>query len=65
MRSNKRKKQALVDKYGKRCYYCNASPKRLTVDHKKPRSKGGSNSMWNLVLACLLCNRKKGNHYGK
>jgi 5-methylcytosine-specific restriction endonuclease McrA len=43
------------------CQYCGAKPgtKELTIDHVVPRSKGGTSSWDNCVLACLDCNRKK------
>ena len=31
-----------------------------TIDHKIPKSKGGTNKPENLVLACSSCNSKKG-----
>lgn len=31
-----------------------------TVDHFKPRAKGGENAMWNLLLAHGGCNRARG-----
>lgn len=34
---------------------------RLEMDHVVPRSKGGSDSVNNLVLSCRDCNEKKGN----
>lgn len=37
-------------------------PNRLTVDHIKPVSLGGSRgAMFNLRLACFQCNQEKGN----
>jgi 5-methylcytosine-specific restriction endonuclease McrA len=33
---------------------------KLTIDHIKPRSKGGKNTWFNLVTACKKCNQKKG-----
>jgi hypothetical protein len=55
------------DKY--RCRYCKAavcnpspdlSPDRwATVDHVRPRSQGGKNTMKNLVTACQRCNQRK------
>ena len=31
-----------------------------TIDHRTPRIRGGSHQPWNLVLACRLCNSRKG-----
>lgn len=46
-----------------RCQYCGKQPgqAQLSVDHVIPRSKGGGTSWENCVLACLRCNRRKGN----
>ena len=33
----------------------------LTIDHVKPKSKGGKNTWINLVTCCGSCNLKKGN----
>lgn len=41
------------------CQYC-GSPKRLTLDHVMPRSRGGSHTWDNVVAACETCNSKKG-----
>lgn len=44
------------------CYYCGKhinSPGDLTVDHKKPVSRGGKTIKTNLVIACLHCNWEK------
>ena len=45
------------------CQYCGKSAPDvvLEVDHIKPVSKGGNNSMLNLVTACFECNRGKTN----
>ncbi|MEQ9359741.1 HNH endonuclease [Coleofasciculus chthonoplastes] len=42
-----------------RCQYC-GSPKRLTLDHVIPRSKGGNHRWDNVVTACQRCNSQKG-----
>jgi ssDNA-binding Zn-finger/Zn-ribbon topoisomerase 1 len=46
-----------------KCVYCGRSPKedgvKLEVDHLFPKSKGGSDSMDNLVAACWECNQGK------
>jgi 5-methylcytosine-specific restriction endonuclease McrA len=43
------------------CYYCEKSLtfKTATVDHLTPKSKGGDNDEFNLVLACKKCNGEK------
>ena len=43
------------------CQYCGvrASGERLSVDHILPRSRGGSTSWENCVLACVSCNARK------
>ncbi len=41
---------------GRRFFVC----RRGTVDHVKPRSKGGSDDLDNLKLACADCNKLKG-----
>jgi 5-methylcytosine-specific restriction endonuclease McrA len=35
-----------------------------TIDHIIPRSKGGSDDLSNLRLACWECNRRRGNRGG-
>lgn len=53
----------LITDYGFRCVYCNKKKKRkdLTLDHVIPITKGGTNSIENLVPACCFCNLSKGN----
>lgn len=41
------------------CVYCD-STEGLTVDHVIPKSKGGSERINNLVIACRHCNLSKG-----
>lgn len=40
-----------------------AGCKPIELDHKTPRSKGGSNKLDNLVLACPDCNARKSDRY--
>jgi 5-methylcytosine-specific restriction endonuclease McrA len=47
------------DYYGNRCYYCNNSDK-LTIEHRIPLSRGGTNWPANLLPVCPSCNSKKG-----
>lgn len=44
------------------CQYCGATPLRaeLTLDHVLPRSRGGRTEWENVVVACRVCNQKKG-----
>jgi 5-methylcytosine-specific restriction endonuclease McrA len=48
-------------KCGGRCWYCGRQPEELTVDHAKPRSRGGQNQDDNLLPACEYCNNLKAN----
>lgn len=41
------------------CVYCGVEPKPKTLDHIIPKSKGGEDSIDNLVLACRDCNQRK------
>ena len=45
------------------CKYCGVALQweSSTVDHVVPISKGGTNDLQNLVLACKPCNTRKGN----
>ena len=47
-------------KHKQRCYYCGIKHDKLTIDHVIPISKGGDNSLYNIVPACQVCNSKKG-----
>lgn len=57
------KKSQLLEEYGSCCWWCGCHlpSNQLTLDHLKPRSRGGSNSLENLRLACFLCNNSRGN----
>ena len=54
-------REYLLEKWERRCAYCGAENVLLEVDHIVPRSRGGSDSVSNLTLACHNCNQKKGN----
>ncbi|NEO81134.1 RNA-guided endonuclease IscB [Moorena sp. SIO4G3] len=55
-------KEYLLAKWGNNCVYCGAIDTPLEVEHIIPKSKGGSNRVSNLTLACRCCNQKKGNN---
>ena len=51
--------RALVESYDGKCAYRGeAGP--LEVDHRTPLSRGGTNSIDNVLPACGRCNREKG-----
>ncbi|PKY09654.1 HNH endonuclease [Acidithiobacillus marinus] len=50
----------LLEKWGRKCAYCDTADAPLEVDHIQPRSKGGSNRVRNLAIACHACNQAKG-----
>ena len=52
-------RQAIKYSFGGLCAYCRAA-RATTLDHIKPRSKGGSSLRSNLVPACPSCNHDKG-----
>jgi 5-methylcytosine-specific restriction endonuclease McrA len=50
----------LLEKWDRRCAYCQQSSNKLQVEHLIPKSRGGSDRLSNLVLACETCNQQKG-----
>ena len=59
-------KQDLRKRDGDDCQGCGRNfgdDRYLEVDHKYPKSDGGSNVLENLVLLCTPCNQLKGNVY--
>ncbi len=54
-------REYLLTKFNRTCQYCGATDKPFEVDHIHPRSKGGSDRVSNLTLACHDCNQAKGN----
>lgn len=54
-------RQYLLEKWGRKCAYCDATNIPLEIDHVRPKSKGGSDRISNLTLACHECNQSKGN----
>ena len=65
LRAKMRKR--LLKRDGYKCHWCNNrmtfkrvnDPTFCTIDHVIPRSKGGSNKLRNLVLACKWCNNTR------
>ncbi|AFY85417.1 RNA-guided endonuclease IscB [Oscillatoria acuminata] len=54
-------REYLLTKWGRKCAYCSAENVPLEVEHIHPKSKGGSDRVSNLTLACHPCNQAKGN----
>jgi 5-methylcytosine-specific restriction endonuclease McrA len=54
----KRKRQAIYEAFGHSCAYCGGRAESL--DHIKPRMKGGTEDFSNLAASCLRCNGLKG-----
>ncbi|MDT9191009.1 MULTISPECIES: RNA-guided endonuclease IscB [unclassified Limnospira] len=54
-------REYLLFKWGRTCAYCGAQNVPLEVEQIQPRSKGGSDRVSNLTMACHSCNQAKGN----
>jgi len=54
-------REYLLEKYSRKCCYCNKTNIAIEIEHITPRSRGGSNRVGNLCLACQDCNQRKGN----
>ncbi len=56
-------RKAIREAWDNRCAYCGATPidtKSLTLDHVKPKCKGGEDITKNCIPACRHCNAAKG-----
>ena len=54
----------LIIEHGPKCQGCDRmfdDPRYLELDHRQPRSDGGSNELSNRILLCSPCNRLKSN----
>lgn len=54
-------REYLLEKWGRKCAYCDAENVPLEVEHVVPKSKGGTDRVSNLTVACRECNQRKGN----
>jgi hypothetical protein len=57
-----KKKLAIFERDGNKCLHCGTT-QNLTIDHIKPKSKGGSNLVSNLQTLCKSCNGRKGDKW--
>ena len=53
----------LLEKFGRKCYYCGAKDIPLEKEHILPKAKGRTNRVSNLTVSCKPCNQKKGNKH--
>jgi 5-methylcytosine-specific restriction endonuclease McrA len=53
-------REYLLEKWGRKCVYCDKKDTPLEVEHIVSKRGGGSNRVSNLTLACTRCNQKKG-----
>jgi 5-methylcytosine-specific restriction endonuclease McrA len=51
-------RRAVLDRDGHQCAYCGT--RADTIDHVRPRSRGGQHVWTNVVAACARCNHRKG-----
>lgn len=61
--AKKRWRKAIKDAWDNRCCFCGQPPisdKSLTIDHMRPRCKGGEDISKNCLPACLRHNQQKG-----
>ncbi|AFY61962.1 RNA-guided endonuclease IscB [Synechococcus sp. PCC 6312] len=54
-------REYLLEKWGRKCTYCGTKDVPLEVEHIHPRSRGGTDRVSNLTMACHACNQSKGN----
>ncbi|WP_458527444.1 RNA-guided endonuclease IscB, partial [Onishia taeanensis] len=54
-------REYLLEKWGRECAYCGEKDTPLEIEHIVARSRGGTDRVTNLTLACHACNQAKGN----
>ena len=53
-------REYLLEKWGRKCAYCSVEHVPLQIEHILAKTRGGSNRLSNLTLACGPCNQAKG-----
>lgn len=53
-------REYLLEKWDRKCAYCDAKDTPLEIEHIHPKSRGGGDRVSNLTLACNPCNDAKG-----
>ncbi len=54
-------REYLLEKFKRKCVYCGKTDIPLEIEHIIPKSRGGTNRIDNLAIACRSCNQEKGN----
>ena len=54
-------REYLLEKFKRQCVYCKKKDCKLEIEHIVPKSRGGSNRVNNLTIACRECNQRKDN----
>jgi len=54
-------REYLLAKWNRQCAYCSVENVPFEIEHIQPKSRGGSDRVSNLTIACHDCNQKKGN----
>lgn len=54
-------REYLLEKFKRTCVYCGKTKIPLQIEHLIPLSRGGTNKISNLAIACEKCNQDKGN----
>jgi 5-methylcytosine-specific restriction endonuclease McrA len=54
-------REYLLEKWNRKCAYCSVENVPFEIEHIQPKSKGGSDRVSNLTIACHDCNQSKGN----
>ena len=54
-------KESLLEKWGRKCAYCNKKNLPLQIEHIIPKTRGGTDRVSNLTLSCGDCNQQKDN----
>lgn len=55
-------REYLLEKFNRQCAYCEKKDVSLEIEHIHPKSRGGSNRVSNLTIACRECNKEKNNY---
>lgn len=52
-------REYLLEKFNHKCAYCGVTDVPFEIEHIIPKSRGGSNRISNLTIACHKCNQSK------